>query len=56
MLTRLIASVTLRVQTISAGSAALTKRAHFSRASSNAFVARSASSYTPRWMFALSCA
>ena len=52
--TRLIASVVLRVQMISSVCAALTNAATFARAASKCSVARAASSYTPRWMFALS--
>ena len=46
--TRLIASVALRVNTISRVSRAPTKRATLARAASNAAVASSAIVYTPR--------
>ena len=51
--TRLIASVELRVNTISRGLAACTNAAKRRRASSYRAVASSAMRYTPRWMFAL---
>ena len=53
--TRLIASVALRVNTISFSDGALRRPATVRRAPSKPSVARSASRYTPRWTFAYSC-
>ena len=51
--TRLIASVVLRVNTISAARGALMKAATLARTSSYRAVASSASVWMPRWMLAL---
>lgn len=51
--TKLMASLALRVNTISCDEEAFTKRATFSRASSYAAVAQALSACTPRWTFEL---